>query len=74
MVKNQAFTKQDRAVFPNLHCFVGTTWITVSMVLEADWGNKLFLSADSPRKIFNNSLKALNSFLDKFDFSFLLNP
>jgi len=24
-VKNQAFTKQDRAVFPNLHCFVGTT-------------------------------------------------
>jgi hypothetical protein len=24
-MKNQAFTKQDRAVFPNLHCFVGTT-------------------------------------------------
>jgi hypothetical protein len=24
-VKNQAFTKQDRAVFSNLHCFVGTT-------------------------------------------------
>ena len=25
MAKNQVFTKQDRAVFPNLHCFVGTT-------------------------------------------------
>jgi hypothetical protein len=25
LVKNQAFTKQDRAVFLNLHCFVGTT-------------------------------------------------
>jgi hypothetical protein len=25
VVKNQAFTKQDRAVLPNLHCFVWTT-------------------------------------------------
>jgi hypothetical protein len=25
MAKNQVFAKQDRAVFPNLHCFVGTT-------------------------------------------------
>jgi len=31
VVKNQAVTKQDRAVFPNLHCFVGTTKIANQM-------------------------------------------
>ncbi|MBW2165179.1 MAG: hypothetical protein JRG74_03480 [Deltaproteobacteria bacterium] len=25
MAKNQVFTKQNKAVFSNLHCFVGTT-------------------------------------------------
>jgi esterase/lipase len=25
MTKNQVFTKQNKAVFSNLHCFVGTT-------------------------------------------------
>jgi hypothetical protein len=44
VVKNQAFTKQDRAVFPNLHCFVGTTGLRKNNVAELAFGFGLDLA------------------------------
>ena len=48
MVKKQVFTKQDRAAFLNLHCFVETT--------QNSFRYSLFFRAEKILQRFNQSL------------------
>jgi hypothetical protein len=44
MAKNQVFAKQNMAVFPNLHCFVGTTKFFIHPPATRQRGNNLWFN------------------------------